>query len=134
MHAGRDLPGGHAVEPESTICRKGRPHLWHPPPTSVTGKENKLNAAFYGFTSRMSDAEYDHLISLQPGGDPNDYRNLWVEPADPGYRKGSGVSNAKDPEETKLHTSVCKGTVTLSAAQKAIVTGWTIALSVLGLA
>ena len=30
----------------------------------------------------MGDAEYDHLISLQLGGDPNDYRNLWVEPAD----------------------------------------------------
>ncbi|SOE06555.1 hypothetical protein SAMN06272765_7387 [Streptomyces sp. Ag109_G2-15] len=32
----------------------------------------------------------------------------------------------------KLHTVVCKGTVTLSATQKAIVTGWTTALSRLG--
>ncbi|MFE9601492.1 hypothetical protein [Streptomyces hokutonensis] len=119
---------------KSTICRKGGYTSGIRPSTSVTGKEKKLNAASYGFTGRMSDAEYDHLISLQLGGDPNDYRNLWVEPADPGHRKGSGVNNAKDPVETKLHTAVCKGTVTLSAAQKAIVTDWTTALSRLGLA
>lgn len=67
------------------------------------------------------------------GGDPNNYRNLWVEPADPGHRKGSGVNNAKDPVETKLHTAVCKGTVTLAAAEQAIVTDWTTALSRFGL-
>ncbi|WP_406117708.1 hypothetical protein [Streptomyces sp. NBC_00989] len=119
---------------KSTICRKGGYTSGIRPSTSVTGKEKKLNAASYGFTGRMGDAEYDHLISLQLGGDPNDYRNLWVEPADPGHKKGSGVNNAKDPVETKLHTAVCKGTVTLAAAQKAIVTDWTTALSRLGLA
>ncbi|WP_405848430.1 hypothetical protein [Streptomyces sp. NBC_01518] len=118
---------------KSTICRKGGYTSGIRPSTSVTGKEKKLNAASYGFTGRMSDAEYDHLISLQLGGDPNDYRNLWVEPADPGHRKGSGVNNAKDPVETKLHTAVCKGKVTLAAAQQAIVTDWTTALSRLGL-
>ena len=56
-----------------------------------------------------------------------------MEPADPGHKKGSGVNNVKDPVETKLHTAVCKGAVTLSAAQKAIVTDWTTALSRLGL-
>ncbi|WP_328674898.1 hypothetical protein [Streptomyces sp. NBC_00343] len=116
-----------------TICRKGGYTSDIRPSTSVTGREKKLNAASYGFTGRMSDAEYDHLISLQLGGDPNDYRNLWVEPADPGHKKGSGVNNAKDPVETKLHTAVCKGQVTLAAAQKAIVSDWTTALSRLGL-
>ncbi|WP_245879245.1 hypothetical protein, partial [Streptomyces reticuliscabiei] len=118
---------------QSTICRKGGYTSGIRPSTSVTGREKKLNAASYGFTGRMADAEYDHLISLQLGGDPNDYRNLWVEPADPGHKKGSGVNNAKDPVETKLHTAVCKGTVTLAAAQKAIVTDWTTALTRLGL-
>ncbi len=115
----------------STICRKGGYTSGIRPSTSVTGKEKKLNAASYGYTGRMGDAEYDHLISLQLGGDPNDYRNLWVEPADPGHRSGAGVNNKKDPVETKLHTAVCKGQVTLAAAQKAIVTDWTTALSVL---
>ncbi|WP_327666907.1 hypothetical protein OHN37_16325 [Streptomyces sp. NBC_00485] len=118
---------------ESTICRKGGYTSGIRPSTSVTGKEKELNAASYGFTGRMGDAEYDHLISLQLGGDPNDYRNLWVEPADPGHRKGSGVNNKKDPVETKLHTAVCKGQVTLAAAQKAIVTDWTTALATLHL-
>jgi len=118
---------------KSTICRKGGYTSGIRPSTYVTGKEKELNAASYGFTGSMRDAEYDHLISLQLGGDPNDYRNLWVEPADPGHKKGSGVYNRKDPVETKLHTAVCKGTVTLAAAQQAIVTDWTTALSRLGL-
>ena len=99
----------------------------------VTGKEKKLNAASYGNTGRMGEAEHDHLISLQPGGDPNDYRNLWVEPADPGHRSGSGVNNNKDPVETKLHTTLCKDQITLAAAQHAIVTNWTTALTTLHL-
>ncbi|MCI3273426.1 hypothetical protein [Streptomyces cylindrosporus] len=118
----------------STICRTGGYTSGVRPSAYVTGKEKKLNAASYGFTGSMSDAEYDHLISLQLGGDPNDPRNLWVEPADPGHRKGTGVNNRKDPVETKLHTAVCKGQVTLAAAgQQAIVTDWTTALSRLGL-
>ncbi|MFI5875104.1 hypothetical protein ACIBAH_22105 [Streptomyces sp. NPDC051445] len=117
----------------STICRKGGYTSGVRPSAYVTGKEKRLNAASYGFTGGMGDAEYDHLISLQLGGDPNDYRNLWVEPADPDHRKGSGVNNRKDPVETKLHTAVCKGQVTLAAAQKAIVADWTTALSTLHL-
>ncbi|WP_369228990.1 hypothetical protein AB5J56_00800 [Streptomyces sp. R21] len=119
---------------KSTICRTGGYTSTIRPSTYVTGKEKQLNAASYSYTGRMGDAEYDHLISLQLGGDPNDYRNLWVEPADPGHKKGSGVNNKKDPVETKLHTAVCKGTVTLAAAQRAIVTDWTTALSSLHLA
>ncbi|MEH0580208.1 hypothetical protein QBA54_38410 [Streptomyces sp. B21-108] len=117
----------------STICRKGGYTSGVRPPESVTRREKKLNAASYGYTGPMGDAEYDHLISLQLGGDPNDPRNLSVEPADPGHRKGSGVNNVKDPVETKLHTAVCSGKVTLAQAQQAIVTDWTTALATLGL-
>jgi len=117
----------------STICRKGGYTSGIRPSTSVTGKEKALNAASYGYKGPMGDAEYDHLISLQLGGDPNDYRNLWVEPADPGHRAGSGVNNLKDPVETKLHTAVCSGKITLAQAQQAIVTDWTTALSTLHL-
>ncbi|SOE06446.1 hypothetical protein [Streptomyces sp. Ag109_G2-15] len=96
---------------KSTICRKGGYTGDIRPPESVTRKEKMLNAASYGYTGRLGDAEYDHLISLQLGGDPNDYRNLWVEPADPGHKPGAGVNNKKDPVETKLHTAVCNGKV-----------------------
>ncbi|KUM83924.1 MULTISPECIES: hypothetical protein [Streptomyces] len=118
---------------KSTICRKGGYTSGVRPSAYVTGKEKRLNAVSYGYTGRMGDAEYDHLISLQLGGDPNDPRNLWVEPADPGHKKGAGVNNKKDPVETKLHTAVCKGQVTLTAAQQAIVTDWTTALTALHL-
>ncbi|MER6062372.1 hypothetical protein [Streptomyces sp. NPDC001792] len=116
----------------TTICRKGGYTKGVRPPASVTGKEKKLNATSYGYTGSLGDAEYDHLISLQLGGDPNDARNLWVEPADPGHKPGGGINNKKDPVETKLHTAVCAGKVTLAAAQHAIVTDWTTALSRLG--
>ena len=118
---------------KSTICRKGGYTSGVRPSAYVTGKEKRLNAASYGYTGSLSDAEYDHLISLQLGGDPNDYRNLWVEPADPGHKKGAGVNNKKDPVETKLHTAVCNGQVTLKAAQQAIATDWTTALTTLHL-
>jgi hypothetical protein len=64
----------------STICRKGGYTGGIRPSASVTGKEKVLNAKSYGYAGSMSDAEFDHLISLQLGGDPNDSRNLWVEP------------------------------------------------------
>lgn len=117
----------------STICRKGGYTSGVRPSTSVTGREKKLNAASYGYTGAMGEAEYDHLISLQLGGDPNDPRNLWIEPADPGHKTSQGVNNLKDPVETKLHTAVCAGKVTLAQAMQAIATYWTTALTTLGL-
>ncbi|SFY54026.1 hypothetical protein [Streptomyces sp. F-1] len=117
----------------ATICRKSGYTKGIRPPESVTGPEKRANAASYGYTGRLGDAEYDHLISLELGGDPNDARNLWVEPPDPGHQPGSGVNNRKDPVESKLHSAVCSGKVTLKAAQQAIVTDWTTALSRLGL-
>lgn len=117
----------------TTICRKGGYTSSIRPPASVTGKEKALNAKSYAYTGALSDAEYDHLISLQLGGDPNDPRNLWLEPPDPGHKAGTGVNNAKDPVETKLHTAVCSGKITLAQAQHAIVTDWITALTSLGL-
>lgn len=117
----------------TTICRKGGYTSGIRPPVSVTGPEKEANARSYGYTGSMRDAEYDHLISLQLGGDPGDARNLWVEPPSPGHRPGSGTYNPKDTVETHLHTAICKGQVTLAAAQQAIATDWTTAESVLGL-
>ena len=67
-------------------------------------------------------AEYDHLISLELGGDPNDPANLWVEPND----KPSATStyNTKDALENRLNSLVCSGQLTLAAAQQAIATNW----------
>ncbi|WP_438827975.1 hypothetical protein [Streptomyces tropicalis] len=138
MPDGRCTPG--ALNPKvtartlaSTICN---PHGYTSrirPPVSVTGKEKTANARSYGFTGSLHDAEYDHLVSLELGGDPNDPRNLWVEPPSPGHRPGSGANNDKDKVETHLHTAICSGRVTLAAAQKAIATNWVSAEAKLGL-
>ncbi|MEU2874528.1 hypothetical protein ABZ769_35985 [Streptomyces olivoreticuli] len=81
----------------------------------------------------MNDAEYDHLVSLELGGDPNDPRNLWVEPPPPGHKPGGGPNNPKNQVENKLHTAVCSGKTKLADAQQAIATDWTSALAKLGL-
>ena len=104
-----------------TICKTGYTKSIRPP-RDITAAEKRANAASYGYTGPLSDTEYDHLIPLELGGDPNDARNLWVEP---------GASpNPKDGIEHKLHQRVCAGTVSLAAAQQAIASDWTTALNV----
>ena len=117
---------------KSTICVSGYTSSIRPP-TNITNREKQANAKSYGYTGPLSDAEYDHMISLQLGGDPNDPRNLWVEPPSPGHKPGTGVNNDKDPVENKLKSAICSGKVTLAAAQEAITTDWTTALAKLGL-
>ncbi|MFJ9443733.1 hypothetical protein ACIRRH_17930 [Kitasatospora sp. NPDC101235] len=112
---------------KDTICKPGGYTSTIRPPVNITGKEKAENAKSYGYTGPMGDAEYDHLISLQLGGDPNDPRNLWVQPPSPGHVPGKGPNNPKDSVETHLHTAICKGQVTLAAAQQAIATNWTTA-------
>jgi len=116
----------------STICKTGYTATIRPS-SYVTGREKLANAASYGYTGPMGDAEYDHQVSLELGGDPNDPRNLWVEPPSPGHKPGSGPNNDKDKVENRLHTAVCAHTVTLARAQSAIATDWTTALAALGL-
>ncbi|WP_236653623.1 hypothetical protein [Streptacidiphilus melanogenes] len=116
-----------------TICRKGGYTGGIRPPASVTDAEKRKNAASYDYTGSLHDAEYDHLISLELGGDPNDPRNLWVEPPSPGHKAGAGPNNPKDAVETRLHTAVCSGKVTLAQAQQAIASDWFTAEARLGL-
>jgi hypothetical protein len=107
----------------TTICRPGYTKSIRPP-KDITEAEKRDNAAAYGYSGRLSDAELDHLVPLSLGGDPNDERNLWVEP---------GASpNPKDAIETRLARLVCAGAVPLAAAQQAIAADWTTALTNLG--
>lgn len=107
----------------TTICRSGYTKSIRPP-KAITGAEKHASAAAYGYTGPLSGVEYDHLVPLGLGGDPNEPRNLWVEP---------GASpNQKDDVESELHDLVCAGRVQLGAAQEAIATDWTTAVSVVG--
>jgi hypothetical protein len=44
---------------------------------------------------------------------------LWPEPG--------SIPNAKDTVENRLHKEICRGQITLAAAQRAIATNWTTA-------
>lgn len=117
---------------KTTICRSGYTKDIRPP-VRITSREKQANAASYGYTGSPHDSEYDHLISLQLGGDPNDPRNIWVEPPSPGHRPGAGPNNPKDVVENRLKAAICSGQVELAKAQQAIAHDWTTAEAVLGL-
>ena len=122
----RCTPG--AVNPQvtqadigSTICLSGWTATVRPP-EGVTGPEKAGSALAYGYTGPFSTGEYDHLIPLELGGDPNDTANLWVEPnEDPA---AASTHNTKDDLEARLRDLVCAGSLTLADAQAAIATDW----------
>jgi len=124
-----------------TICKTGYTSSIRPP-TSVTDKEKTANAKSYSYTGSLKQAEYDHFLPLELGGDPNDRRNLWVEPPSPGHKTSQRVSNPKDGIESSLKAMVChyvhlkskhQGTATsylpLARAQQLITSNWTAAKS-----
>jgi hypothetical protein len=98
-----------------TICRSGYTKTVRPP-VSVTDPEKLASMRAYGDSGSARGYEYDHLISLELGGAPNDSRNLWPEP---------GASpNPKDRLENLLHRLVCNGSLGLRAAQREIAGDW----------
>ncbi|HEX7443964.1 MAG TPA: hypothetical protein VF320_08765 [Acidimicrobiales bacterium] len=105
----------------TTICRSGWTATVRPP-TSITGPEKVGSARAYGYTGSFTTGEYDHLIPLELGGDPNDAANLWLEPND--NPAATSTHNAKDALENTLNDLVCSGSLTLAAAQQAIATDW----------
>jgi hypothetical protein len=114
----------------STICRSGYTASIRPP-ASITGREKRASEAAYGFTGNAKTTEYDHLISLELGGDPNSPLNLWPEPNRTG---ATGVNNPKDRVENTLNTLVCnavhrKAYLPLVKAQYLIATNWTTAIA-----
>lgn len=132
--AGSDLPDPRctpgAVNPEvnqanikDTICKSGWTKTIRPS-TSVTGRMKIASAKSYGLDP-ADGSEYDHLVSLQLGGAPDDPRNLWVEPGK--------IPNAKDNVENKLNDAVCDGLIPLATAQRTIAASWPTALDDAGL-
>jgi hypothetical protein len=98
-----------------TICRSGYSESVRPS-SSITEREKRASMAAYGDHGPLHAYEYDHLVSLELGGAPNDARNLWPEP---------GASpNRKDTLENRLHRLVCDHRMTLVAAQSAIARNW----------
>jgi hypothetical protein len=120
---GATNPAVTAATLATTICRSGGGYTSSiRPPAAVTGREKSANALAYGYTGSFATGEYDHLISLELGGDPNDPRNLWVEPND--KPNATGTTNSKDAVENAAHTAVCTGKLALAQAQQGIATDW----------
>ena len=68
--------------------------------------------------------EIDHFISLELGGS-NDIKNLWPEPyAAPVMESQTLGARQKDVVETELHRRIKKGQLTLTDAQRIILTDW----------
>ena len=105
----------------STICRSGYTSSIRPP-ESVTEPEKHASASAYSYTGAFSTAEYDHLVPLELGGDPNDPANLWVEPND--NPNATSTTNSKDVLENRLNNLVCSGQLRLATAQEAIASNW----------
>ena len=105
----------------STICVSGYTSSIRPP-SSITSVEKTASKAAYSYTGSPYTVEYDHLIPLELGGDPNDPRNLWAEPNDD--PNATSFNNSKDLLENRLNALVCSGQLSLAAAQQAIATNW----------
>lgn len=105
----------------STICVSGYTTKIRPS-VSYTEKLKKQQIKSYGYAdTKLADYEEDHFIPLELGGNPTDTKNLWPEPH---TVTGGNGSFTKDKLENSLHISVCKGKITLQAAQKQIITSW----------
>jgi hypothetical protein len=140
--AGKYLPDPHctpgATNPKvtqanlsSTVCKSGYTATIRPP-AGITGPEKRASEAAYGFTGTVRTTEYDHLISLELGGDPNSPLNLWPEP---NATRANGVNNPKDRVENELKVLVCDAVhgrpyLPLFRAQYLIATNWTTAVAI----
>jgi hypothetical protein len=115
----------------ATICKTGYSASIRPP-SSVTEAEKRANAISYDYRGSLRQAEYDHLIPLELGGDPNDPRNLWVEPPSPRHRPSQTYRNPKDSVERNTKSLVCSGRVPLAVMQRAVAVNWATALTAVG--
>jgi hypothetical protein len=78
----------------------------------------------------VADYELDHLISLELGGNPEDPKNLWMQPWEKRgahFAPSGEGAESKDVVENRLHREVCAGTISLTDAQREIASDWTAA-------
>jgi uncharacterized protein DUF3761 len=105
----------------STICVSGWTRTVRPSSSYTTGLKLQQLASGYAYQgdTNPSDYEEDHLIPLELGGSPSSPLNLWPEL----YHAADGAY-AKDSIENHLHSLVCAGQLSLTAAQQAIANNW----------
>jgi hypothetical protein len=107
----------------ATICVPGWTRTVRPP-VSVTAPEKLASMRQYGAAGSPAEYEFDHLVSLELGGAPNDARNLWPEPHSVPSLSGDQGSATKDRIENQLRADVCAGRRSLTEAQALIAGDW----------
>jgi hypothetical protein len=98
----------------STICVAG----WSSsvrPSVSYTNTIKKQLMRKYAPKEYLSAYELDHYIPISLGGSPTSPDNLWLQSWDTSKNENAVE---KDVLETKLNKDVCKGAISLEAAQK----------------
>ena len=104
-----------------TICVRGYTRTIRPPEW-YTERLKRAQIRAYGYRDRwLRDYEEDHDVSIELAGSPTSPRNLWPEPYDV---VGGWGAHAKDRLENRLNHLVCRGRLSLAAAQRAIATNW----------
>ncbi len=106
---------------DSTICVAGYTRRIRPAESYTERlKFRQLDGGYnlHGDTSAR-DYEEDHLVPLEVGGSPSAVANLWPEP-----RHLVWGSARKDRLEDVMHALVCRGAVSLRAAQRVFETNW----------
>jgi hypothetical protein len=102
-----------------TICRRGYTKTIRPSVEYTNRIKRSLLRAAGIDASRISDYELDHIVPLALGGHPRNLTNLALQP----WRGVHGAAR-KDALETRLHSLVCRGEVTLTAARICIAEDW----------
>jgi hypothetical protein len=107
-------PGAVLTTDASTICAPG--YASSVRDVSTATKEQVY--AEYGVSYPQPLGAYDHFIPLEIGGS-NDITNLWLEPASPtpGFHQ-------KDQFENFEHDQVCKGSISVTEAQRRMASDW----------
>jgi hypothetical protein len=94
----------------STICTRG----YTATVRNVSTRTKHAVYVEYGVTqSAQRNYVIDHLVPLEVGG-ANDIKNLWSEP--------KADAKTKDKLEGQMHTAVCNGSLSLTAAQARFLT------------
>jgi len=111
-------PGVVKTTSAATVCRVG----YTKDERHVTERMKRCVFERYGLgelpRSRWGEYEIDHFVSLELGG-ANDVKNLWPEPY-----AGEWGARRKDVIETGLHRRICRGEITVRAAQACIRDDW----------
>lgn len=102
------LPSITQANIRTTICARGYTAHVRPSLSWSTAVKRSLLAP----GQNMRSFELDHIMPLELGGAPTDSVNLQLQPWP--------EARAKDRVENYLHAQVCRGRMTLTAAQEAM--------------